>query len=207
MRTLYALPLSLLLCALPAQDKSPFRFVPADANFVVRISSPAKWQQQFAKAQITKLFQSQTLAPMVGMMQEGYAQAIEELRGLQPPVMEARFLGSCLRSRAGGAAPSFNSAASASTQEALGVWGDGAKGPPSWRGYSAYQQQQQQQHHSNSYAIPAGRAGQDGGDGDGYCCVFAAQISKETFQVALRCGALRRSTDSRKAAQQGAIWP
>lgn len=81
MRTLYALPLSLLLCALPAQDKSPFRFVPADANFVVRISSPAKWQQQFAKAQITKLFQSQTLAPMVGMMQEGYAQAIEELRG------------------------------------------------------------------------------------------------------------------------------
>lgn len=81
MRTLYALPLSLLLCALPAQDKSPFRFVPADANFIVRISSPAKWQQQFAKAQITKLFQSQTLAPMVGMMQEGYAQAIEELRG------------------------------------------------------------------------------------------------------------------------------
>lgn len=81
MRTLYALPLSLLLCALPAQDKSPFRFVPADANFVVRISSPAKWQQQFAKAQITKLFQSQTLAPMVGMMQEGYAQMIEQLRG------------------------------------------------------------------------------------------------------------------------------
>lgn len=81
MRTLYALPLSLLLCALPAQDKSPFRFVPADANFVVRISSPAKWQQQFAKAQMTKLFQSQTLAPMVGMMQEGYAQAIEQLRG------------------------------------------------------------------------------------------------------------------------------
>lgn len=81
MRTLYALPLSLLLCALPAQDKSPFRFVPADANFVVRISSPAKWQQQFAKAQITKLFQSQTLAPMVGMMQEGYGQMIEQLRG------------------------------------------------------------------------------------------------------------------------------
>jgi len=81
MRTLYGLPLSLLLCALPAQDKSPFRFVPADANFVVRISSPAKWQQQFAKAQITKLFQSQTLAPMVGMMQEGYAQMIEQLRG------------------------------------------------------------------------------------------------------------------------------
>lgn len=81
MRTLFALPLSLFLCALPAQDKSPFRFVPADANFVVRISSPAKWQQQFAKAQITKLFQSQTLAPMVGMMQEGYTQAIEQLRG------------------------------------------------------------------------------------------------------------------------------
>ncbi len=81
MRTLYALPLSLLLCALPAQDKSPFRFVPADANFVVRISSPAKWQQQFAKAQITKLFQSQTVAPMVGMLQEGYGQMIEELRG------------------------------------------------------------------------------------------------------------------------------
>jgi hypothetical protein len=81
MRTLYALPLSLLLCALPAQDKSPFRFVPADANFVVRISSPAKWQQQFAKAQITKLFQSQTLAPMVGMLQEGYGQMIEQLRG------------------------------------------------------------------------------------------------------------------------------
>lgn len=81
MRTLFALPLSFLLCALPAQDKSPFRFVPADANFVVRISAPAKWQQQFAKAQITKLFQSQTLAPMVGMMQEGYAQMIEKLRG------------------------------------------------------------------------------------------------------------------------------
>lgn len=81
MRTLYALPLSLFLCALPAQDKSPFRFVPADANLVVRLSAPSKWQQQFAKAQITKLFQSQTLAPMVGMMQQGYSQMIEGLRG------------------------------------------------------------------------------------------------------------------------------
>ena len=81
MRTLFALPLTFLLCALPAQDKSPFRFVPADANLVVRLSAPSKWQQQFAKAQITKLFQSQTLAPMVGMMQQGYSQMIEGLRG------------------------------------------------------------------------------------------------------------------------------
>jgi len=80
MRTLFALPLTFLLCALPAQDKSPFRFVPADANLVVRLSAPAKWQKQFAKAQITKLFQSQTLAPMVGMMQQGYSQMIEGLR-------------------------------------------------------------------------------------------------------------------------------
>jgi len=71
-RFLSVLPLSLLLAALPAQtesaSQSPFRLVPADANFVIRMAAPAKWKQSFGTTQIAKLFQAQTLSPMVAMM-------------------------------------------------------------------------------------------------------------------------------------------
>lgn len=83
-RILSALPLSLLLAALPAQtesaSQSPFRLVPADANFVVRMAAPAKWKQSFGTTQIAKLFQSQTLSPMVGMLEQNYQKALEEMR-------------------------------------------------------------------------------------------------------------------------------
>lgn len=83
-RFLSVLPLSLLLAALPAQtesaSQSPFRLVPADANFVVRMAAPAKWKQSFGTTQIAKLFQSQTLSPMVGMLEQNYQKALEEMR-------------------------------------------------------------------------------------------------------------------------------
>lgn len=83
-RILSALPLSLLLAALPAQtqsaSQSPFRLVPADANFVIRMAAPAKWKQSFGTTQIARLFQSQTLSPMVAAMEQNYQQALEEAR-------------------------------------------------------------------------------------------------------------------------------
>ena len=83
-RFLSVLPLSLLLAALPAQtesaSQSPFRLVPADANFVIRMAAPAKWKQSFGTTQIAKLFQAQTLSPMVAMMEQDYQEALEEAR-------------------------------------------------------------------------------------------------------------------------------
>jgi hypothetical protein len=83
-RLLSALPLSLLLAALPAQtesaSQSPFRLVPADANFVIRMAAPAKWKQSFGTTQIAKLFSSQTLAPMVAAMEQNYQKALEQAR-------------------------------------------------------------------------------------------------------------------------------
>ncbi|MBL8754015.1 MAG: hypothetical protein JNK15_12015 [Planctomycetes bacterium] len=72
---------SLLLAALPAQGKpSPFRFVPANSIAVVRMAAPAAWQQQFQTAQITKWFQSDSLAPLVGMLSQGVDQGMAAVR-------------------------------------------------------------------------------------------------------------------------------
>lgn len=77
---------SLLLLALasssllPAQDKGSFRFVPADADAVLRLAAPAKWKQQFATAQITKLFTGSTLGPIVEMAGKSMDQGMAQLR-------------------------------------------------------------------------------------------------------------------------------
>ncbi len=78
-RTLFAA--SLLLAALPAQGKpSPFRFVPADSCFVMRMGAPAAWKQQFATAQVTKWLQGESLGPLVGMLGKSVDQGIGMLR-------------------------------------------------------------------------------------------------------------------------------
>lgn len=78
-------PLFLLALAsaslLPAQDKgSPFRFVPADVDGVLRIAAPAKWKQQFAKTQVSKLFSGTTLGPMTAAMGKQMDQSMAQLR-------------------------------------------------------------------------------------------------------------------------------
>ncbi len=66
---------------LAAQDKvSPFRCVPADSDFVLRLAAPAKWKQQFAGTQVAKLFAGETLTPLIGAMTEQWEQAITAVR-------------------------------------------------------------------------------------------------------------------------------
>jgi hypothetical protein len=89
----HLLTLALASCALlPAQDPSgtgittaapkasPFRFVPADAKFVVRTAAPAKWKQQFSTTQVKKLFETASMAPITGAVAQGVDAMLEELR-------------------------------------------------------------------------------------------------------------------------------
>ncbi|HEX6812649.1 MAG TPA: hypothetical protein VF384_13565 [Planctomycetota bacterium] len=66
-----------LLAAAPAQQKAdPFRFVPADAQVVVRIAAPARWQQQFAETKIAKLLAGEAFAPWIARLQEALDDAL-----------------------------------------------------------------------------------------------------------------------------------
>lgn len=101
MRTLAPLfALSTLLATLPAQDKAPpFRFVPADSTVVLRLAGPAKWKQQFASTQITKVLQGQSLAPIMSQMTAAMDQAMEGIR--QSGKFDADLVESMLKDYAG----------------------------------------------------------------------------------------------------------
>ncbi|MCA8974289.1 MAG: hypothetical protein KDC98_06180 [Planctomycetes bacterium] len=72
--------LLLLTTSLVAQSAGDNRFVPADAQLVVRIASPAKWHEQFADTKVAQVLGSQALAPMLGQLQRGIDQRIEAIR-------------------------------------------------------------------------------------------------------------------------------
>jgi len=75
------LSITAVCAALAAQDKaSPNRFVPKDSCLVVHMASPARWQSQFAKTQVAKLLQGQTLAPLITQASAGIDEGIAELR-------------------------------------------------------------------------------------------------------------------------------
>ncbi len=77
MRHLLILP---FLCAAAAAQADSNRFVPKDSTFVMRMAAPAKWKSQFAKTQLAKLLQAETLSPLMdqaGMAMQGM---LEELR-------------------------------------------------------------------------------------------------------------------------------
>lgn len=67
--------------ALLAQDQSsPNRFVPKDAQFVLRIGAPAQWQHSFAGTKLAKLLQGQTLGPLVHQLTQGFEAGVAEAK-------------------------------------------------------------------------------------------------------------------------------
>jgi hypothetical protein len=67
--------------SLAAQEAvAPFRFVPADSCLVVRVAAPAKWKQQFAKAQVRKLIDGETLTPLLAQASKMLDASLEQLR-------------------------------------------------------------------------------------------------------------------------------
>lgn len=73
-----------LLCAFATAQTSAQpaanRFVPADSWVVARVSAPAKWQKQFSKTQIGKLFDGPTLAPVMEQGRKALAATMDQLR-------------------------------------------------------------------------------------------------------------------------------
>ena len=75
--------LGLLLPALlPAQTSAlaSNRFVPADSALVLRIASPAKWRSRFARTQVSKLGESEALAPLMRMANRQIEAGLHMLR-------------------------------------------------------------------------------------------------------------------------------
>ncbi len=68
------------LCATPlaAQDRN--RFVPQDSCFVLRIAAPAKWRSHFAKTQVAKLMDANSLAPLMEQAAQAFDAGMQELR-------------------------------------------------------------------------------------------------------------------------------
>lgn len=64
------------LTALPAQSN---RFVPKDSSVVLRIASPAKWRDQFAKTQAGKLMNGNTLAPIMQMASQRLDMGLQQI--------------------------------------------------------------------------------------------------------------------------------
>ena len=77
--------------ALPAQQASPFRFVPADSALVLRIAAPTTWQQQFASTHFAKLLRGPTLGPMLEQAEGAFEQGLAQMReggGIDADVVE-----------------------------------------------------------------------------------------------------------------------
>ncbi|HEX6811658.1 MAG TPA: hypothetical protein VF384_08560 [Planctomycetota bacterium] len=71
-----------LCVSLAAQEAvAPFRFVPGDSCVVVRVAAPAKWKKQFAKTNVVKLFDGETLAPLIAQAGMMFDASLEQLRG------------------------------------------------------------------------------------------------------------------------------
>ena len=74
-----------LLATAPAQTAAqqkadPFRFVPADAQIVMRIGAPARWQQHFAGTKVAKLLASEAFAPWLEKFHKGFDEGLEHAR-------------------------------------------------------------------------------------------------------------------------------
>lgn len=77
----FLLPTLFACSALFAQDQASLnRFVPKDSRLVLHMSSPAAWKSQFAKTRVSKLMQTATLAPILGMVDQAMEGAMSELR-------------------------------------------------------------------------------------------------------------------------------
>jgi len=75
--TLGALTSLTLLPSLTAQSN---RFVPKDSAVVLRVASPTKWREQFAKTQAGKLMNGNTLAPVMQMATQRLDMGLQQLR-------------------------------------------------------------------------------------------------------------------------------
>jgi hypothetical protein len=75
------LPALCLATALLAQEStSPYRFVPKDANLVVRIAAPQRWRQHFARTQVAKLLRGPTLQPLVQQLSAAVDMGLDQAR-------------------------------------------------------------------------------------------------------------------------------
>ncbi|MCA8951814.1 MAG: hypothetical protein KDE27_20055 [Planctomycetes bacterium] len=76
-RLALASPLTLGLVAAPiAAQTAANRFVPEDAQIVLRIAAPAKWNAQFGNTKIAGVITGQTFGPMLEQMQHGFTGAM-----------------------------------------------------------------------------------------------------------------------------------
>lgn len=85
--------LGLLVATAAAQDIAPNRFVPADAQLVMRMAAPTKWAAEFANTKIAQVFTGEGLAPLMGQFMEGFDRGIAEMKdeGVDPELLDQLF--------------------------------------------------------------------------------------------------------------------
>jgi hypothetical protein len=69
-----------LLAAVSAQEKTSFRFVPADAQVVFRLDAPARWQARFADTKVARLLASEAVAPWLAKGKAAFDEGMEAAR-------------------------------------------------------------------------------------------------------------------------------
>lgn len=84
-------PLLLAGAALAQEAVPPNRFLPAGAQFTMRIKAPAVWHEQFAKTRLAKVFEGPTLAPMRKQAREKYPELLDSAAatGMPREVLQA----------------------------------------------------------------------------------------------------------------------
>lgn len=85
-----ALPALSLFATFATAQADPNRFVPRDAQVVMRIAAPAKWKAQFADTKVARVFGSQALAPMIEQVTTEISKGLEEAerQGVDPQLLE-----------------------------------------------------------------------------------------------------------------------
>lgn len=78
-RSIFASLLTAAMLAAPATAQAN-RFVPADAQIVMRLAAPARWQADFANTKIANVLGGQGLAPMLGQLQAGMQLGLQQMK-------------------------------------------------------------------------------------------------------------------------------
>jgi len=74
------LPILGLLVATAAAQAAPNRFIPNDAQLVLRIAAPTKWAAQFTNTKLGQVLGGEALAPILDQFREGLEQGFERTK-------------------------------------------------------------------------------------------------------------------------------
>ncbi|MCR9247966.1 MAG: hypothetical protein NXI31_23290 [bacterium] len=83
---LTALAVSTFLAPATAQSN---RFIPQDAQVVLRLAAPARWKTEFAGTKIAEVFGGQAFAPMLAGIKQGFMGGRNPDEGVDPELMES----------------------------------------------------------------------------------------------------------------------